>query len=306
MAELTQRLLGALADTGRRARIVDARHVQDLEQELADRHRQGELDPTFYQERLAPFTFRPPNGLGQPRSIIVVAQPQGQTRITFAWRGRTFAAIIPPTYLWSEVDGPTFELLTSVLEPAGHRVVRAALPKKSLAVHSGLARYGRNNVCYAPGMGSFFGLATYYSDLPCEEDCWGELAMLERCASCTACQRQCPTGAIVPERFLVRAERCLTYHNERDAGVPFPDWVDPAAHECVFGCLRCQRVCPENKEFLDWIEPGPDFDQAETALLLEGGPRERLAPDTVRKLERTEMLEGLAQLPRNLAALLKT
>jgi epoxyqueuosine reductase len=41
-------------------------------------------------------------------------------------------------------------------------VALSLLPLKSLAVRSGLAAYGRNNVCYVPGMGSFLELVGLY------------------------------------------------------------------------------------------------------------------------------------------------
>lgn len=51
-----------------------------------------------------------------------------------------------------------------------------------------------------------------------------------------ACLIECPTGAIGKDRFLLHAERRLVFHNERPAGVPFPDWIDPAWHNALFGC----------------------------------------------------------------------
>jgi epoxyqueuosine reductase len=37
---------------------------------------------------------------------------------------------------------------------------------KRLAVRSGLARYGRNNVTYVEGMGSFLELSASLTDMP--------------------------------------------------------------------------------------------------------------------------------------------
>jgi epoxyqueuosine reductase len=159
-----------------------------------------------------------------------------------------------------------------------------------------------------PGMGSFHRLATFYSDLPCQEDNWQELQMMESCQNCSACLRNCPTGAIpsaslgtgTSERFLLRAERCITFHNERAGKFPFPAWLDPSWHNCLVGCLHCQRVCPQNKDFLEWIEEGAEFSQEETALILEGIPSDQLPATTVRKLKQLDLIEYLDGLPRNL------
>lgn len=63
-------------------------------------------------------------------------------------------------------------------------------------------------------------------------------------------------------------------------------------------------VCPENRDFLGWIEEKEEFSQEETELLLEGKQLDRLPSSVIRKLERLELIEYLDVLPRNLGALL--
>ena len=129
--------------------------------------------------------------------------------------------------------------------------------------------------------------------------------MLESCQNCSACLRHCPVGAITAERFLLHAERCITFHNEKPVDVPFPAWMDPAWHNCLVGCLHCQRVCPENREVWPWVEEGAEFSQEETALLLEGLPFDQLPAATAEKLERLDLDAFVDILPRNLNALLR-
>jgi epoxyqueuosine reductase len=183
-------------------------------------------------------------------------------------------------------------------------VARAVLPKKLLAVRSGLATYGRNNITYVPGMGSFYRLAAFYSDLPCQKDSWREAQMMAACENCSACLRNCPTGAISADRFLLHAERCIVYHNEQPGDVPFPRWMDPSWHNCLIGCMRCQNVCPQDKELWQWVEEGAEFSEQETALLLEGGPLEQLPAATMEKLEHADLARHAGPLPRNLSVLL--
>ncbi|MEE9378294.1 MAG: hypothetical protein V3V33_09695 [Candidatus Lokiarchaeia archaeon] len=79
--------------------------------------------------------------------------------------------LIPPTYLYGlKVINEMIEFLTEILKPGEYNVAYARLPQKTLAVRSGLAEYGRNNITYIPGMGSFHRLTTLYSDFPTEED----------------------------------------------------------------------------------------------------------------------------------------
>jgi epoxyqueuosine reductase len=109
--------------------------------------------------------------------------------------------------------------------------------------------------------------------------------MMEACRKCSACLRHCPAGAITGERFLLHAERCLTFHNEKPGDVPFADWIDPAWHHCLVGCLQCQRVCPQNRQVWSWVQEGVAFSEEETALLLEGVPLDRLPAAILKKLE---------------------
>jgi epoxyqueuosine reductase len=192
------------------------------------------------------------------------------------------------------------KFLTEILAPKGYRVVLAKLPLKLLAVRSGLGTYGRNNICYVPGMGSFLQLVAFYSDFGCEKDSWQKPQMMQRCRDCYKCRSSCPTGAISSDRFLLRVERCIVFHNEKKGDIPFPAWMDRSWHNCLVGCMRCQRVCPENKQFLRWIEESVDFSEEETALLLKVAPIERLSVATKRKLERLDLLEDADTLPRNL------
>jgi epoxyqueuosine reductase len=124
--------------------------------------------------------------------------------------------------------------------------------------------------------------------------------MMDRCQTCEACLRICPTQAIPSDRFLLHAERCIVFHNERPPEYPFPDWIDPAAHNCVVGCMHCQRACPENRTFLEWIEGDEEFSHEETSLLLRGALPAQLPAATVQKLQRLELLDSLNTLPRNL------
>jgi len=310
---MSEELFSQLEEWGYDGRVVAIQHLGELQEEIEGRYRQGLFDEEFYQEWLTRFAFSPPDSLPEARSMIVVAVPQPQTRVTFTWDGEPVRFIIPPTYFEQKTENRVQEFLARVLEPAGYRVAEAILPKKLLAVRSGLAAYGRNNISYVPGMGSFHGLVAVYSDLPAQADNWREPQMMESCQNCSACLRHCPVGAIpsaplragTSERFLLHAERCITFHNEKPGDVPFPAWIDPSWHNCLMGCLHCQRFCPQNKEFLHWVEGRVEFSQEETALLLQGVALDQLPLAMAKKLEQSDVVELLDVLPRNLSVLLK-
>jgi len=301
MTQVTEQLLLQLTEYGYQGRVTSIKHLPELQEEIEERYTKGLLDKEFYKERLTFFKFQTPDSLPEAKSIIIVAVPRPQSQAIFTWNGKKRALILPPTYVaYDKTREQIEQLLAKILNAEGYHVARTKLPLKLLATRSGLTEYGKNNICYIPDMGSFLQLVAVYSDMPCQKDMWQKPQMMKRCQRCQACQRKCPTGAIPSDRFLLRAERCIVFHNEKKGDIPFPAWIDPSWHNCLYGCLHCQRVCPEDKDFLQWIEEKEEFSEEETKLLLEGAPRDRLPTETIRKLEYLDLLDSLDSLPRNL------
>jgi epoxyqueuosine reductase len=100
----------------------------------------------------------------------------------------------------------------------------------------------------------------------------------------------------------VNAGICLTFFNEdTDA---FPEWLDPAWHNCLIGCMICQDVCPANKEQTSWVMPGGEFSEEETTMILDGASKKELSSLTTAKLQKVKMLESFDVLARNLRLLI--
>lgn len=304
---LKTELYEKLEKRGFAARVVSVEHVSELRKNIEDSHRDGAFDEAFYQRYLNKFIYSPPADLPETRSLIVVASRQPQVRMIFNYGGKPVPVIAPPTYLHAaETDRRALETLTEILGPEGYHIVPARLPNKILAVRSGLASYGKNNITYVEGMGSYFRLSAFYSDMPfSEKEEWRDMSVMQRCNECLACAYKCPTRAIDLDRFLLYAEKCITYHNEKPGEIPFPDWINASWHNCLVGCMICQKVCPENVDYTGLIEEGPEFSSDETALLLAGTPRDRLPATMLRKLEEWDLLDLLDVIPRNLGALLE-
>jgi len=288
---------------GWQSRLIPIAHLADLRRAIRGRYEQGLIDDTLYREQLAVFSFDPPAGLPDARSILIVAVPTPQMRIVFHFHGKGVPVVVPPTYVsYTPRTEWVQAILASWLQEEGYDLAKPRLPLKTLAVCSGLAEYGRNNICFVPGMGSFLQLVGAFVDIPCESDPWREPRMLDRCESCVACMRLCPTGAITADRFLLHAEQCLTYHNE--AAGDFPDWIDSSWHHCLIGCMRCQSACPENKPLLGWCEDRAEFSEQETALFIQRVPFDRLPAETATKMKGLEINEDYRLLCRNLSMLL--
>ncbi len=302
MNRFMEKLSLQLAEHHYATTVLSTQHLHELQEEIEESLKRGLLNEDFFQERLAWFKFKIPESLPEAQSLIVVAVPRPQTQAVFTWNGRSQALMLPPTYTaYDETTKKVQVFLAEILEREGYKGASTALPLKLISVRSGLAEYGRNNISYVSGMGSFLQLVAVYSDMPCEKDQWREAKLMKSCQECQLCRQACPTGAIPSDRFLLRAERCIVYHNERKGDIPFPEWMDPAWHNCVVGCLHCQRVCPQNRKFLQWIGEREEFTEKETELLLEGASRDELTTVTIKKLEHLSLTDYLDNLPRNLS-----
>jgi epoxyqueuosine reductase len=299
--EFAEKIEKRLKKQGFRGKVVSIAHVRELQQEIDALHRKGLLDEELFGAYLASFDFQCQKKLANARSLIIVSVPQPQVRVTFLYKDRSCPVIIPPTYSNSS-DHQVSDDLRTYLELEGYQLQKVRLPEKLLAVRSGLAQYGKNNITYVAGMGSFHRPVVFICDVPCAEDSWREPSVLDLCENCTACAKACPTAAIGSDRFQLHAERCITFHNERRND--FPEWLSPAWHNSLVGCMICQKVCPANKEFVKWIEAGAAFDREETALILEGASKDRLPPAAVEKLEKLGLMEYGHVLGRNLKALI--
>jgi epoxyqueuosine reductase len=289
-----------LAQRGYQSKIISSEHIHDLQAEIESQYRQGLFDDEFYTEELAGFDFKIADDLAGSKSLIIVAAPQPHVHVTINRQGESSHCVIPATYSY-ETDRQIQDLLEQQLMPAGFRVKKANLPWKLLAVSSGLAQYGKNNVSYVNGMGSYHRLVAFISDFSGAQDHWRTPQVLERCENCNACMKACPTGAISADRFLIHAERCLTFHNERTG--EFPQWIKPSWHNCLVGCLYCQKACPVNKDIPISIVEGPVFSEKETALILQGTPKDEYPQNAVKKFESVDMIYYLPVLGRNLNAL---
>ncbi len=285
-------------------RTVSIAHLAELQDSVGRLVREGLLDERLYGGWH--FYLKTNDNLPEARTIVIVAMPQPFASVLFLRRGITYIADIPPTYFTREAHSRAEEILANVLQTAGYKVATAHLAMKTLAVRSGLAKYGRNSISYVPGMGSLLQLAAFYTDWPCEQDDWQQPEMMDICENCSLCREDCPTGSIRSDRFLIHAEDCLGSIAEREPdSAPWvrlqPDW-----RNALIGCMRCQVVCPANRSHLQWIATGPSFREEETALMLDKAPWEQLSPAAQRKLAGARDPAGLYSfMAANLGALIE-
>ena len=250
-----------LEEKGYRGTAVPIENVAQLKYAIEENVNQGKIDAGLYESYLAGFKFDFDKRLPTVCSIIITAAPQPQRKVTFHLNGQTYPVIIPPTY-YNDTDDQIRNTLQNILNSNDYQLYPAALPLKLLAVCSGMAKYGKSNIAYVEGLGSFVRLKAFLSDMPADRSNGFKPQVMKECDRCKACLKACSTGAIVPDRFLIHAERCITFFNEGNE--EFPEWIDPALHNSLIGCMKCQLVCPVNKRFIKWVEEGEDFIKAGT------------------------------------------
>lgn len=242
---------------------------QEAFDELARRRRTGELDEAFDKEYLTPSSGPVSEPGGPDRWVIIVLVPRPAHSVAFTSRGRSFKLLLPPTYV--RYNATRDQVLQDLVVSVFHgRAVPQPLPAllKDVAARLRLVTYGRNNVTYAEGLGSYFQLVGCSTTEDLSEGAVEPRppARLAACDSCDACAAACPTAAIPSDRFLLRAERCLVYYNER--AVEFPSWIPSSAHRCLMGCLQCQTACPANAGLLKVAKSGAILSEEETRSVL--------------------------------------
>lgn len=122
----------------------------------------------------------------------------------------------------------------------------APLPERYWALKGGLGVRGLNGSVIAEGCGSRCFLAEVLTTHPIEPDRPSE----GTCLQCGACVKACPTGAL-PGDGTVDSNRCLNYltieHRGPWLGEQKKIMDSAAGRETLFGCDRCQDVCPLNR-----------------------------------------------------------
>lgn len=129
------------------------------------------------------------------------------------------------------------------------------LLERAVARRSGLGWFGKNNLLYVPGLGSWVVLGELITDVALPPD---EPISAPSCGDCQRCTMSCPTGALTTP-YRVNVRRCLSYITQMPGQVPRE--LRKMLGRRVWGCDVCQSVCPWNREAsfgrMNW-SPGAD------------------------------------------------
>lgn len=125
----------------------------------------------------------------------------------------------------------------------GHSFVDSApLLEKAWAVEAGLGWQGRHSIVINSKIGSFFFIGIIILNIELEYD---KPISKSNCGRCRLCIDLCPTGAI-NENGTIDARKCIANLTIENRG-PIPEDIIPKIGRRVYGCDKCQEVCPWNK-----------------------------------------------------------
>ena len=238
----------------------------------------------------------------EAKSLVVAIWRRKPYEVVFRHGGREISCIIQNAYLDREVggNGDIWEIFGGVGLSLKYF---HWMPLKRMVVCAGLGTYGRNNIVYNDEWGSFFQIGVYASDLEVGEYEWRDVVNMGLCDGCGECVKNCPTKAIVANRFLVDGEICLSKLTG-DGETDIPDWVDKADVNSVYGCFRCQKICPINEKVLENMERIL-FDEEETGAILNSRSFADFPRGVKEKLWHFDTGAEFSCIPRNLRVMLE-
>jgi epoxyqueuosine reductase len=255
---------------GKILRVVPVERLEDLRRDIEQLRRDTGLNK-FQNMITGTYTFNVPELPFTVRSIIVAAIPHfSYADAVFHLNGKEYKVYSAFVKMYDTSDMDIY--IDSVLAELGrHSVVvpmMPGFPQRLLGAKCGLAVYGRNNITYIDGLGSYFGYATYYSDVLPDCEVWHDTTPVAKtCETCGACIKNCKTGAITRDRFLIDTDKCYSGMSTRPGDFP-P--VPNCAHHSIVRCMKCQYGCPMNAQANLRTYPAVSFDEAETAHILSG------------------------------------
>ena len=238
------RSLGFFACGIAQAQPVDNATAAAYRQWIADgRHADMHYLAENIEKRLDPTLL-----VSGARSIVVVAMsyapprrlPEGEYQLAAYALGRDYHDVVK-----QRLHQLCEKCLTAgEAEDVAVKVAVDTVPilERYWAEKAGIGFVGRNHQLIIPGGGSmsFLGesvttaVASDY-DAPIEK----------HCGRCRRCIDACPTGALTAGEVVFDASRCLSYQTIENRGPIAGQYADKLG-DFIYGCDRCQLVCPWN------------------------------------------------------------
>ncbi len=308
--QLNQTLFEDLSSLNIKFSILPIEHLDTLQNRMA-------LSANYYPHEQEPlFSYNKDFSYdiaSDMNSILTIAIYQPIHKVYFNYNDCRISTLIPPTYLANPYMGKTanshhFQKLDykvkEILQHHKHHMTPLNIPTKLTAVSSGLAEYGRNCLCYVNNS-SFHWIKSYATDISIDPDDYPilDIKLMDACKNCNKCINNCPSNALSMENGFVNISRCITHYNENSEEIP--NWLPKNWHNSLVGCLRCQSVCPLNRQALKDTKELVEFNAEETKMILDKVAEEDMPDSLVDKLRTIYILCEYDLLERNLRLLIR-
>ncbi len=112
---------------------------------------------------------------------------------------------------------------------------------RAIAERAGLGYAGYNSMLISEKLGTRFFIGYILTDLEIKPD---NKEFFSDCSSCNLCIKACPTGAL-KGGGLINANQCISYLTQSKKEIP--SLLKKKMGRQLYGCDRCQEVCPKNK-----------------------------------------------------------
>jgi len=231
--------------------ITTAEPAEEAESRLQQWLRAGCAASMSYMQREWPRRGHPRDLLPEARSVIGLAlnyyPGEIEARRDQRSRGRIARYAVGGDY--HKVLKKKLRRLESYLVERGGAQTKtkslvdsSPLLEREFARRAGVGFIGKNTHLITLKHGSWVVLAEVLTTLALEPDA----PISAHCGTCTECLQACPTGAL-REPFVLDARRCISYWTIEHRGA-IPEELEPLIQDWVFGCDRCQEVCPFNRK----------------------------------------------------------
>jgi epoxyqueuosine reductase len=114
--------------------------------------------------------------------------------------------------------------------------------EKGWAQEAGLGWQGKHSILINNEIGSFFFIGVLMLNIDLDSD---KPFLKDYCGECRLCIDRCPTDAINDNR-TIDARKCIANLTVENRG-QIPEKIIPMLGGRVYGCDKCQEVCPWNK-----------------------------------------------------------
>ena len=225
--------------------IIEANRILEIKNEMVLYGNSYFLENNHYNNDYYNFDILKENK--SIESIFIVATPSPFYILRVKHNENIIDIKIPPIYGNRNVILENIKNITGkIFIKYGFSTYPVILPKKILAIYSGLAQYGNNGLVFVKGMGSYCRLTAFASDFRSNNYTWLKPEMMKSCKSCGKCVKNCPSKALKNGTPWVNINKCIVEFNEQDG--KFPNWLNDEWHNCLIGCIKCQEICPHNKK----------------------------------------------------------